>query len=159
MTNSKKTAGVKVDEKVKNLEEQLKRALADYANLEKRFEEERKMFSTLHNMIIIEKFLPVLDNLESAQAHVKDEGLQMVLKQFKDVLDQEGVEEITTEGTGFDPNLHEAVETTQGEENKIVNTIAKGYKIDGKVIRPAKVVVGKNQPQPGKKEEQTQTES
>ena len=128
----------------KELEEKLKRALADYHNLEKRIEEERKLLSKLSASLLIEKLLPVLDNLEQAQSHLNDEGLEIVLKQFRDILQVEGVEEIPAEGSQFDPHLHEAVETQAGEqENQVARVLAKGYKIDNTVIRPAKVVVVK----------------
>ena len=131
-----------------DLELQLKRALADYQNLEKRIEEERKVLSKLSSTLLIEKLLPVLENTEKAQSHLKNEGLEMVIKQFNDILTQEGVEEIVAEGAPFDPNLHEAVETQEGEkENMVVKVVAKGYKIDSTVIRPAKVIVTKSSQQ------------
>jgi len=130
------------------LEGMLKRTLADYQNLERRIEEERKMLFKLSSLLLIEKLLPVVDNLENAQAHLKDEGLALVLKQFKDVLSEEGVTEIQTENQTFDPTLHEAADVAEGsEEGKIVKVIAKGYKIDDKVVRPAKVVVAKKKVQ------------
>jgi molecular chaperone GrpE len=148
MTKVKKTAATKNDERNQELESQLKRALADYQNLERRVEEERRLLSALSSAILIEKFLPVLDNLESAQSHLADEGLDLVIKQFKDVLTQEGVEEINAEGQQFDPNLHEAVETNEGEnDGRIVNVVRKGYKINDKVLRPAQVVVERTQNQ------------
>jgi len=120
----------------------LKRTLADYQNLERRIEEERRMLSKLSSLLLIEKLLPILDNLESAQMHINDEGLELVIKQFKEVLSSEGISEIQADGQTFDPNLHEAIEIQEGQEdNKIVKVINKGYKIDDKVIRPAKVVV------------------
>ncbi|MBI4037441.1 nucleotide exchange factor GrpE [Candidatus Curtissbacteria bacterium] len=134
----------KKDDNLINLEDQLKRALADYQNLERRVEEEKKLLSVLYTAIVVEKFLPVLDNLEAAQSHIKDEGLAMVITQFKDVLAKEGVEEVTAEGQNFDPKLHEAIEAVEGEdEGKVVKVLSKGYKINGKVLRPAKVVVTK----------------
>lgn len=128
----------------KELEESLKRALADYHNLEKRVEEERKLLSRLSASLLIEKLLPVLDNLEQAQSHLNDEGLAIVIKQFKDILTAEGVEEIPAEGVQFDPHLHEAVETQVGtNDNLVAKVLIKGYKIDNTVIRPAKVIVVK----------------
>jgi len=126
------------------LENQLKRALADYQNLERRIHQERELLGKLTASILVEKFLPVLDNLENAQKHLNDEGLDIVIKQFKEVLASEDVEEIEAEGAQFDPNLHEAVETQEGEsENTIVKVHTKGYKLNDKVIRPAKVTVSK----------------
>jgi len=136
----------KIDSKSKQLEEQLKRALADYQNLERRVEEERKLLSQLSSAILIERFLPVLDNLENAQKHLKDEGLEMVIKQFRDVLSSEGVEEIEAQGSKFDPNLHEATSVVEGQnDGMIAKVIRKGYKINSKVLRPAQVAVERQQ--------------
>lgn len=129
-------------DKHQELENQLKRALADYQNLERRVEEERKLLGQLSSAILVEKFLPVLENLENAQSHLNDQGLEMVIKQFKDVLTSEGVEEIQADGAQFDPHLHEATEVVEGEgENSIVKVVRKGYKLNDKVIRPAQVIV------------------
>lgn len=138
----KKTTNNQTDDKSEQLEGQLKRALADYQNLERRVEEERRLLSTLSAAIVIEKFLPVLDNLENAQKHLKDQGLEIVIKQFKDILTTEGVTEMEAEGQTFDPQLHEAIEAKEGEnDNMIVSTTKKGYKMNDKVLRPAQVVV------------------
>lgn len=124
------------------LQDQLKRALADYQNLERRVEEERRLVGQLSSAVLVEKFLPVLDNLEKAQSHLKDEGLEMVIRQFKDILESEGIEEINAEGAQFDPNLHEAVEVAEGpDEGRVVKVQVKGYKMNDKVLRVAKVVV------------------
>ena len=130
--------------KNRELENQLKRALADYQNLERRIDEERRLLSHLSSALVIEKLLPVLDNLENAQKHLKDEGLEIVIKQFKDVLQSEGVSEITAEGSPFDPNLHEATEILESDKDGIVlKVLRKGYKINDKVLRPAQVAVGR----------------
>lgn len=127
---------------VAKLEDQLKRALADYQNLEKRVDEERRVLSYLTSALLIEKFLPVLDNLENAQKHLNDQGLEIVIRQFKDVLTREGVEEIPAAGAKFDPQLHEATEVVEGEnDGTIVKVLRKGYKINDKIVRPAQVVV------------------
>ena len=148
MNKTKKTAADIQDKKTKkaqgDLEHQLKRALADYQNLERRIDEERRLLAHLSSALVIEKLLPVLDNLENAQKYLKDEGLEMVIKQFKDVLVSEGVSEITAEGSPFDPNLHEAVEITQSDKEGIVlKVLRKGYKINDKVLRPTRVAVGR----------------
>ena len=98
---------------------------------------------------IIASFLPVIDNLEKAvQAKTEDEGykqgIELVLKQFVDVLTKFGVEEIKTVGETFDPEVHEAVSSIQDEtkgEKEVVQEFRKGYKIGTKVIRHAMVVV------------------
>lgn len=148
MTKDKKAAKTKDTGKNKEIEDQLKRALADYQNLERRVEEERKLLSSLSSAILIEKFLPILDNLENAQKHLNDQGLEMVIKQFKEILEREGIEEISAEGAQFDPHLHEAVEVIAGKkDNMVVKVLRKGYKINDKVLRPAQVAVGSAQDQ------------
>lgn len=136
----------------RELEDQLKRALADYQNLERRVEEERKLLLSLSSAILIEKFLPVLDNLENAQKHLNDEGLSIVTKQFKDILAREGVVEIEAEGAQFDPHLHEATEviedpTAGSDEGRVVKVLRKGYKLNDKVLRPAQVAVERSSQQ------------
>lgn len=134
----------KKDNKHEELENQLKRTLADYQNLERRIDEERKLLGKLSAALLIEKLLPVLDNLENAQKHLNDPGLEMVIKQFRETLESEGVEEIAAEGQQFDPTLHDAIEAEPGDEDdRIVKVAQKGYKIEDKVIRPARVIVSK----------------
>lgn len=166
---AQKTKKTKNEEKTNSekqeLESQLKRALADYQNLERRIEEERRVLGELSSVILIEKFLPVLDNLENAQKHLNDQGLDLVIKQFKDILASEGLEEVESEGVEFNPHLHEAVETEEGQvDNKIMKVVTKGYKIRDRVIRPAKVIVAKakqtaDEIQQEKMEEEFQQES
>jgi len=156
MPKAKATKVKKTNNAVKpqELEDQLKRALADYQNLEKRVEEERKLLSKLSASLLIEKLLPVLDNLEKAQVHLKDEGLEIVIKQFNDILTGEGVEEVAAEGAQFNPNFHEAVESQQGEhDNVVIKVLTKGYKIEDTILRPAKVIVSKKKLEPAAKEE------
>ena len=169
MNKSQKTAGDNLDKRSKkvqdpksDLENQLKRALADYQNLERRIDEERMLLSALSAALVIEKLLPILDNLENAQKHLKDEGLEMVVKQFGDVLTSEGVEEIPAEGSPFDPNLHEATEILESDKDGIVlKVLRKGYKINDKVLRPAQVAVGRRkiEQKVGEKEENFEKEA
>lgn len=124
------------------LEHQLKRALADYANLQKRSEEEKKTVFKFANAVLIVKFLDILDNLETAQQTINSEGLELVIRKFRDVLTAEGVKEIESLGVSFDPNLHEGIVTVPGEkDDEIVEVLQKGYSLDDKVLRPARVKV------------------
>ena len=98
---------------------------------------------------VVEVILPVVDNLENAaKAETADEsykqGVELVLKQFKDVLNAKGVEEIKAVGETFDPELHEAVSSIQDDslgEKEIAQEYRKGYKIGSRVIRHSMVVV------------------
>lgn len=124
------------------LELQLKRALADYANLQKRSEEEKKLTFKFANAVLLVKFLDILDHLEEAQKTIKSEGLELVIRKFKDILNSEGVKEISTEKVEFDPNLHEGIATVEGEkDNEIVEVLQKGYELNGRILRPARVKI------------------
>jgi molecular chaperone GrpE len=131
-------------EEFANLENQLKRALADYQNLEKRIAEEKGSWIKIANKDLFLKLLPGIDNLLLAEKHTQDEGVKISIKHFLEVLEQEGVRKIETEGRDFDPKLMEAVGAVQGEENKIVEETRSGYMIYDQVLRPAQVVVGKS---------------
>ena len=130
-------------------EDRLKRVAAEFDNYKKRNIKERDgMYNSLVSDIV-SNFLPVIDNLEKAvTAETKDEeykkGIELVLKQFKDVLNSRGVIEIETIGKTFDPELHEAVSSVQDDtkgEKEIVQEYRKGYKIGDRVIRHSMVVV------------------
>ena len=123
-------------------EEKYARARADYANLERRVKGQQEEFVKFANSVLIIKFLPVLDDLEKA-ASGADEGLKLVLKKFKEVLESEGVGEIKVKkGDDFDPTIMECtVAEGNGEEQKVLEVIRKGYRMKEKVLRPAQVKV------------------
>ena len=131
------------------LDDRFKRVYAEFENYKKRSNKERL---NLYNSIlgdVVEVMLPVIDNLENAvKVETQDEnykqGVELVLKQFKDVLASKGVEEIPALGETFDPNLHEAVSSVQDDTKgtqEIVQEYRKGYKIGSRVIRHSMVVV------------------
>lgn len=129
--------------------DRLKRIMAEFENYKKRSNKEREMLYNSLLADIVSSFLPVIDNLEKASsAETEDEsykqGIELVLKQFNDVLAKFGVEEIKTVGETFDPEVHEAVSSIQDEakgEKEIVQEYRKGYKIGTKVVRHSMVVV------------------
>ena len=136
---------VQIDE----TEDRLKRVAAEFDNYKKRSSKERE---GLYNSLIadiVSSFLPVIDNLEKAvEAETQDEeykkGIELVLKQFKDVLTSKGVTEIEAIGKTFDPEIHEAVSSVQDEtkgEKEIVQEYRKGYMIGNRVIRHSMVIV------------------
>lgn len=130
------------DNRIAELEGQLKRALADYKNLEKRVEEKRQEWVLTSNRILIERLIPVLDDLFLAQKHIQDDGLNMSIQKFQDVLAEEGVEVIKTKDQNFDPNTMECVSVQEGDKDKILEEVRRGYKMNENVIRPAQVIVG-----------------
>lgn len=126
----------------KKYEDLYKRALADYQNLERRTGEEKKDFAQYANSTLILKILPSLDSLEKAQEHLKDEGLDLAIKQLKDGLREAGVAEMETLGVEFNPESMECLELTEGDEGIVLEEVRKGYKLGDKVIRTAMVRVG-----------------
>jgi len=138
--------------RVNDLESQLKRAVADYQNLEKRVSEGRSELTNYVGAELVRRLLPVLDHLEQALKGMSEEekqsgwakGVELAVKEFKQVLAQEGLEEIVADGQ-FDPSLHEAVDTREGDDNMILEIVRKGYNLNGKILRPAGVVVGRKE--------------
>jgi molecular chaperone GrpE len=129
-------------------------AAADFENFRKRTERD------LHKMLLdrrrsmLERLLPVLDNLERALESSGDEqalrgGLEQTLRGFRAVLAGEGVKPIDVEGKAFDPRVAEAIETTPATDgvadDTVVRASEKGYTIDEELLRPAKVIVAKRE--------------
>lgn len=130
-------------QKFDECEDKYKRALADYQNLEKRSAEERKEWIRIANKELILRILPVLDTLIMANEHIKDQGLVLSIRQFLDILKNEGVEKIETTGKVFNLETMEVVETQEGEEGKVLAEVRAGYLLNGKSLRPALVKVGR----------------
>lgn len=139
----------KLKDELEDVKDRHTRLIAEFDNLKKRSAKERE---GLYNSIIgdiVSSLLPVIDNLEKAtEADSKDEeykkGIELVLKQFRDVLNANGVKEIEAVGQPFDPELHEAVSMIQDEnlgEKIVAQEYRKGYMIGNKVIRHSMVVV------------------
>ncbi len=128
-----------------------KRAVADYQNLEKQVKKEKSEFMQFASGQVMERFLPILDHMEQAVTGMNDDekksgwavGILMTVKMFKDMLKEEGMVEIKAEGEHFDAHKMEAVEAVDGEKDKVMKVLRKGYEIFGKVVRPAQVIIGK----------------
>ena len=135
--------------KLEETTDRLKRVMAEFENYKKRSSKERDILYNSLVADIVSKFLPVVDNLEKAvENKCKDEnfkqGIELILKQIKEIFKNLGVEEIETVGKTFDPEVHEAVSSVVDEnlgEKEIKEEFRKGYKIGLKVIRHAMVVV------------------
>ena len=143
---------LKVEDKVhKELEMvrgMLARALADYDNLSKRVDRERQDLSKITSVGIVARLLPVLDSLESAQEHLRDQGLAISIGEFKKILSEEGLDEIRPKiGDKFDEDTMEAIEVVPGtSDNSIAELFLTGWKFsDGTIVRHAKVKVSKKQ--------------
>jgi|WetSurMetagenome_2_1015567.scaffolds.fasta_scaffold71465_2 molecular chaperone GrpE len=133
-----------------NLRELYLRKLADFDNFRKRKDKEMADFRRQAHSEIVRDLLPVVDNLERALAVGAEDtggvraGVELTLRQFKDVLTRHGVVEVDPMGEVFDPAQHEAVSrlhTDSAEPNTIVQVLQKGYRLGDRLLRAALVVV------------------
>jgi len=130
------------------------RTAADFANYRRRIEQERGVMTQLSNAVLISKLLTVLDDFDRALASVPEdvhegwvEGIQLVERKLRTVLESEGVTPIEAVGLPFDPNLHEAVvhqETNEYPDNYVIDEVQRGYRLGDRVLRPALVRVANN---------------
>jgi molecular chaperone GrpE len=126
------------------------RAQADFINYKRRTEQERLEFNNFANANLIQHILPVLDDMERAleavphkyKRHEWVEGVRLVERKFKTTLEGQGVKQIKALGKAFDPEYHEALRQDKGKEGIIIEEIQKGYLLNDRLLRPAKVVVG-----------------
>lgn len=135
---------------VGELTQALQRERADAINIRRQQEEQLSALRTTVKASVVQELLPVIDNFERALKHVpKDlenndyvKGVQGVVKQFEQTLQQMGVERINTVGQPFDPELHEAVsQDGEGEREVVSEEVQAGYKIGDQVLRHAMVKV------------------
>jgi len=133
-----------LQEQIKILNDRLARSLADYSNLEKRIESQRQLFVTLATTSIVTKMIGVLDDFYLTYQHLSDPGLKIAIDKFVSVLQSEGVEEVSAKDKEFDPTTMECLETAKGKDNHVISVKKIGYKLNGHVIRPSQVVVGKS---------------
>lgn len=148
----------KIEELQKTLDEtndKFLRLFSEFDNYRKRVTKERQELSKTAAEGIISSLLPVFDDLERAslvakektgkEAHGEEEGVVLIYNKFKSILKQKGVEEIPAVGHDFDTDLHEAVShqpaESKDQKGKVVDEMQKGYILNGKVIRYARVVV------------------
>ncbi len=143
----------KKDEKIEELTDQLKRQMAEFDNFRKRTEKEKSTMFDMGARTVVEKFLPIIDNLERGlQAKPAEEvtpfteGIEKVYKQLETVLEGMDVKPIEAVGHEFDPALHNAImqdEEADVPENTVVEEFQKGYTYKGTVIRYSMVKVRK----------------
>jgi molecular chaperone GrpE len=147
-------AFAKMQEELGLIHDRYLRLGAEFENFKKRSERERLSAIRFANENLLVEILPVLDNLEhalaAANSHAEGNnvvtGVQMVLKQFRDILAKAGLSAFDSLGTAFDPNLHEALAERESDEHDagvVVEEYQKGYKLNDRLVRPARVVVSK----------------
>ena len=139
--------------KVEELTNDLKRMTADFANYRKRNEGERTEFAKFAKADLIARLLDVLDGYDRALATVPDElkgqpwveGMWLVERKLRSILDAEGLEPVDSLGKPFDPYLHEAVAHVESDEPEgtVTQEHQKAYRLHDRVIRPALVTVAK----------------
>lgn len=129
----------------------LKRLQAEFENYRRRVQRETEQLRERASAEVMEDILPVLDNFERAlraamehDEQLLGEGVELVYSQLRDVLGKRGLCEIEAEGQPFDPTHHEAVlcrPSDEHEEGTVLEVLEKGYRVEDKVVRPAKVIV------------------
>jgi molecular chaperone GrpE len=130
------------------------RAAADYSNYKRRTDDERETVARFANALLISKLLSVLDDFDRALDNVPPDtddswvdGMRLVERKLRNVLESEGVTPIEATGMPFDPNLHEAVvheETADHPDNQVIGELQRGYRLHDRVLRPALVRVANN---------------
>jgi molecular chaperone GrpE len=143
----------KLEAEIAELKDKNLRLYAEFDNFRRRTAKESFEMMVTANAKLIEKLTEVLDNFHRAfEAQGKgssedfEKGVKLIFGRFKDILDNEGLEEIDPSGTEFDPNLHEALLQQVSDtvpENHVIQTISKGYKLKTKILKHAKVIVSK----------------
>ncbi|MCH7617043.1 MAG: nucleotide exchange factor GrpE [Chloroflexi bacterium] len=156
-----------IEERLKKAEEETQRYLdnwrraeADLQNVKRRAEQDRTESARYAGASLIINILPIVDDFERAfqslDSHVAGmtwfDGVRLIYRKLLALLESAGVQPIKTEGETFDPKFHEAVAHAEGEENKVISEVQRGYLLHDRVLRPAMVVVGKGSGDEEKKE-------
>lgn len=156
---------------IKNLKDKYLRALADQDNFRKRVEKEKSELFNYGLTNFIKELLPIVDTLESALVEAQKssenstgitEGIKLILTKFHATLKKHGVKEIEALNKPFDPSLHEAIARTERndvEPMTIVAEIGKGYILNGRILRPSKVIVAVESPDKQDSSESGNTEN
>jgi len=137
-----------LEDKLAKMTEMAKRSIADMQNMKRRMDEERIKTILRANINLIEKLLPVLDNLHRALEHKPEgneewcNGIEMSVRQIEEALKNSGLEKMESLNQDFNPDFHEAISEGPGEKNKVIQVLEEGYKIQDFVIRHTKVIVG-----------------
>ena len=126
------------------------RSQADFSNYRRRMVQEQQDRLLNANASLFCDILPVLDDLELAISHIPEahakskwvEGVRLVERKFKNILEKQGIKPICALGMAFDPALHEAIKQEKGPEGAVIAEVQKGYTLNNKLIRPSKVIVG-----------------
>jgi molecular chaperone GrpE len=133
--------------------DRLARLQAEFVNFRKRNAKQQQEYRDYALADALTTLLPILDSLDRAlktnAASLEDfhQGIELIDKQFHDALSKLGVEPVPAEGAAFDPNLHQAVQmvdTTEFEDNHVIDELQRGYRLKDRLLRPAMVRVARN---------------
>jgi molecular chaperone GrpE len=137
-----------VESPASEVSERYLRLAADFDNFRRRVARDRAEWDREIRAAMLSRALPILDDLERAQAATPDpavaDGLRLIVEAFRTWIREEGAERVPAIGQAFDPALHEAVAVVQEGEvapGMIVDELLAGYRIGGRLIRPARVRV------------------
>ena len=131
------------DAKIQELDEQLKRAVADYRNLERRSYDEKAEAVKYANKHLIEELMPAFDTLFLAGKYTTDESVKLTIERIISVFMQNGIDKIDTKNVKYNADTMEAIEVIEGEKDMVIEEVRPGFIINGKLIRAAQVKVGK----------------
>jgi len=132
------------------------RAEADFSNYKKRAEQEKNDLINFSNSNLIFNLLPVIDDIDRALTSIPTQleklswidGIRLIHSKLLALMKSAGLTEIEALNQSFDPNFHEAVAHTAGDDGKVIEIVQKGYKLKDRILRPAMVVVGKGKTEP-----------
>jgi len=133
------------DAKIQELDEQLKRAVADYRNLERRSYDEKAEAVKYANKHLIEELMPAFDTLFLAGKYTTDESVKLTIERIISVFMQNGIDKIDTKNVKYNADTMEAIEVIEGEKDMVIEEVRPGFIINGKLIRAAQVKVGKGE--------------
>lgn len=143
-TGELKARVAELEAREKELVDRLARLQADFENFRRRSREDVAAASGRGKESFLKALLPVLDNLDRALAFSEDEGLRLLSRQLRQTLDSQGIVVLDPQGEAFDAKLHEAIAQQSAEgvkSGQILAVAEKGYSLEGRVLRPARVIV------------------
>jgi molecular chaperone GrpE len=141
---------IEAEQEAEEWEEKAKKAKADFENYRKKEDERKERHQDQAREKLAEDLISVMDNLERAIMSADEDstllkGVKMVSDQLYDTLEKKGLQRIDAEGEEFDPNIHNAVETREHEEERqVLEQKRPGYMYGEKILRPAEVVVSQS---------------
>lgn len=143
-------SAAKIKDELAEAKDKYLRLYAEFENFRRRTSKERLELIQNANEQLMKSLLPITDDFDRAEKALKEaapkdsEGITLVLNKFRKILEQNGLKIMDTSSAAFDPDLHEAITQVQAPDQagKIIDVVEKGYLLNDKVIRHAKVVVG-----------------